>query len=371
MTHDLSSIAAAFRMPGRLVSAEPYGSGHINDTYLGLFDVDGAPARYILQRVNERVFADPRPLMENFVRVTEHVRSKVAAEDADRRALTLLPTRAGGFVHRDAEGGTWRAELFVPGAATHDTTDDPVVASEAARAYGLFLTQLLDLPGPPLAETIPRFHDTAARLAALKGAIADDAHGRAGGARKEIDLALRRESLTRALFDLDLPERTVHNDAKLNNVLVDETTGEGLCVIDLDTVMPGLVAFDFGELVRSATNPVREASTDLGRVSMRMEIFEAVARGFLSETARRLTDAEVESLVPGAKLMALENGIRFLTDHLDGDVYFRTARPGHNLDRCRVQFALLRSIEAQEGAMRRLVTAACVAGRSEAAPDVP
>jgi Phosphotransferase enzyme family len=361
--HDLSGIAERFRIPGRLVSAEPHGSGHINDTYLARFDAGGATTRYILQRINEHVFADPDTLMDNFLRVTSHVRAGLAGQDADRRVLTLIPTRDGDSRHRDPAGHTWRAALFVPGATTHDTTDDPGLACMAARAYGLFLTQLLDLPGPPLRETIPRFHDTPSRMVDLRREIEEDTAGRLTTARDEVDFALRREALTRTLAAGGLPVRTVHNDSKLNNVLVDEATGEGLCVIDLDTVMPGLAAHDFGELVRSATNPVREASNDLSRVSMRMSIFEAVVRGFHATTASWLTTAEVESLVPGALLMAMENGVRFLTDHLSGDRYFKVARPGHNLDRCRVQFALLESIEAQEGGMRRIVSEVFSAAR--------
>jgi Ser/Thr protein kinase RdoA (MazF antagonist) len=348
-------VARAFAIDGRFVSAERYGSGHINDTWAAAFERGGERVRYLVQRLNLHVFADPDALVANVARVTAHLRRKLAdagTGDVERRVLALVPARAGGLLHRDAAGGAWRAYVFIEGARSHDRAATPGLAREAARAFGSFQRLLLDYDGPRLHATLPGFHDTRRRLAALREVLARDAHGRAAQARAEIDFALAREALAGRLLDLHaagkLPERVTHNDTKINNVLIDDATGEGVCVIDLDTVMLGLSLYDFGDLVRTAALTAAEDETDLARVEVDVALFAAVARGWSEALGDALLPLEREHLLAAGQLITFETGLRFLTDHLDGDLYFRIHRPGHNLDRCRTQFALLRSLEARE-----------------------
>lgn len=360
MPHDLAAITGAFAIHGQFLSAAPYGSGHINDTYAVVVDQAGTRVRYIVQRINPHVFRDPIALMENIQRVTDHQHRKLAdSEDASRRALTLLPARTGQAFHQDAEGSTWRAYLFIEHATTYDRINSPDQAREGARAFGEFQRLLVDLPGAPLTETIAGFHDTPSRYATLLAAIDDDPRNRAATVREEIAFAQAREADTRVLMGLlqegAIPLVTTHNDTKLNNVMLDDESGKGICVIDLDTVMPGLALYDFGDMVRSGTNAAREDEQDLARVEMQMPIFEALASGYLSSAGAFLS-AQERALLPFAgKLMSLECGIRFLTDYLQGDLYFKTHRPGQNLDRCRNQFKLVQSIESRLEAMSSVV----------------
>lgn len=344
---ELRPVAEQFALYGDFVEAVPYGSGHINDTYAVVFDQAGTRVRYIFQRINHRVFQNPVALMENIARVTAHLRSKLRGAYS-RQALTLVPTRARRCYHQDAAGNYWRCYLFIEGARTYDAVETPRQAFEAARAFGRFQQLLADLPPPRLHETIPDFHHTPKRLAALEAAIAADVAGRVRACGPEIDFVMKRRDLTRALLDAGLPERVTHNDTKLNNVMLDEVTGEGVCVIDLDTVMPGLALYDFGDQVRTTTSPAREDERDLSKVGLRREMFEALVRGYLESAGTFLTYDEKRLLVMAGKVITLEIGIRFLTDYLAGDVYFKVHRPHHNLDRCRTQFKLVESIEAQE-----------------------
>jgi aminoglycoside phosphotransferase (APT) family kinase protein len=349
---DLRAIGARFHIHGTFVEAHPYGSGHINDTFAATYDQAGVPVRYIHQRLNAFVFRDPDALMENVARVLAHAARKVEDQPhASRRTLTLVPARDGRGWLRDDEGRVWRTYLFIEGARTYDVIASVEQAEAAARAFGAFQAQLADLPAPRLHETIARFHHTRNRFDALVAAIEADACNRAAGARDDITFALAREADVDRLLDAqargDIPERITHNDTKLNNVMLDLETGEGLCVIDLDTTMPGLVAYDFGDMVRTATNAAAEDEPDRSRVTSRPEMFDALARGFLATAGATLTPAEIETLAFGGTLMTLENGIRFLTDYLQGDVYYRTRREGQNLDRARVQFALVESLERQ------------------------
>ncbi len=357
---DVRDAVRAFAFSGEVEGFERYGSGHINDTFaVGLRDGGGA-RRVILQRINTSVFRDPESLMANVGRVTRHLAKKLfGAPDASRRSLSLIPTRGGADFHRDGAGGFWRAYGFIEGARSRDVLTAPRQAVEAARAFGTFQRLLTDLPGPRLAETIPRFHDTPWRLARFREVLARDPFNRAAEARRDIDAVLSREALAQSLTPLlssgVLGERVTHNDTKLNNVLLDEGTGEGLCVIDLDTVMPGLWLHDFGDMVRTGTNPVSEDDRDLSKVVASRPMFEALARGYLSATGEALAPEERDRLVLSGKLLTYECGMRFLTDHLEGDVYFRIHRPGQNLDRARTQLALLASLEEQEDALTRLV----------------
>lgn len=358
--HDLRPISEHFDTPGRFLDAVVYGSGHINDTYCVRFDRSGRTVRQIYQRINHRILKNPAALMENIERVTEHLREKLRGRaDALRRTLTLVRTRDGGVFYQDHQGNYWRAYLFIEDARTYDVAKSPEQAFEAAKAFGQFQQMLADLPSPRLNESIPYFHHTPRRFAALKEAIEADAVGRARTAGPEIEFAVRRESITQVLVDLhqrgEIPERTTHNDTKLNNVMLDDLTQEGICVIDLDTVMPGLALYDFGDMVRTMTSPALEDERDLAKVDMVFPMYEALVRGYLTAAGAVLNEAEKSHLAFAGKLITYEIGIRFLADYLSGDVYFKTHREGHNLDRCRTQFKLVESIERQEAAMEQLV----------------
>jgi Ser/Thr protein kinase RdoA (MazF antagonist) len=369
--HDVGAVAHQFEFQGEVREFAPYGNGHINDTYLVICGEAGqvtrgagAPVRYILQHINRHVFHDPIAVMHNIERVTAHLAAHAQDElgktGGTRRVPRLISTRDGRAWYTDADGETWRAYSFVEGTRAYETAESERLAFEAARAFGRFQQQLASLPPPRLLETIPNFHHTPKRFAALKQAIDADVARRASHAGPEIDFALAHEAITGVLLDANLPERTTHNDTKLNNVLFDETTGEGICVVDLDTVMPGLAVYDFGDMVRTTTSAAKEDEQDLSKVGMQFEMFEALVRGYLEEAEVFLTKEEKEFLAFSGRLITFETGIRFLADYLAGDTYFKVHREGHNLDRCRTQFKLVKSIEQQEEAMNRLV--ASIAG---------
>jgi len=363
----LADVCQHFAVSGAFKHGNPQGNGHINDTYAITCGAPEGAKRYILQRINERVFSNVPALMENIRRVTEHAARKIAADPASRQhdthTLTIVPTHGGAAYHRDDFGGYWRCYVFVERAQCYDVPRDPAQAREAARAFGYFQGLLADLPGPRLHETIPDFHHTRSRFDALNRAVGADPHRRAAAAQAEIAFARVREPLVDVLLALQaagqIPERITHNDTKLNNVMLDDATGRGVCVIDLDTVMPGLSLYDFGDMVRSATNSAAEDETDLGRVEMRLPVFAALTEGYLSAARGLLNATEIGHLVFSARLQTFEVGIRFLTDFLLGDVYFKTKRPSHNLDRCRCQFALLRSMESQASSMENHVRRLC------------
>ena len=265
----LRSIAAQFDIAGEYRASDPVGSGHINDTYCVAFEDCGQPKRYVLQRINHLVFKNPALVMENIERVTAHLAKKLASKpDANRRVLRLIPVRGGLRYFQDEQGNFWRAYRFIENARSHDAVAAPRQAFEAAKAYGQFQKMLADLPPPPLHETIPDFHDTPKRCAALLKAIEKDSFNRAAAAKKEIEFASARAPMADTLLKANLPQRVTHNDTKFNNVLLDDATGEGVCVVDLDTVMPGLALYDFGDLVRSATNSAIEDERDLSLVQM-------------------------------------------------------------------------------------------------------
>lgn len=363
---DLSWLGNELVIEGEFISAVPYGSGHINDTFAASYAVP-APAgprrrRYIHQRINQEVFKDPAALMNNVARVTRHVRDKLEAdgtEDIERRVLSLVPTRHGVDYVIDGDGGYWRTYLFIEGASTYDVVETPAQAREVARAFGEFQNQLADLEAPPLVDTIPDFHNTPLRRGALRRAVEADAVARVAGAADEIRRLESYAPLADALLSLFqqelFPLRVAHNDTKINNVMIDDQTGEAVCVIDLDTVMPGLALDDFGDLVRTSSCFAREDTRDLSRVVVELPIFEALAQGYIAAAGKFLTDTEIDSLVLSGKLMTYESALRFLTDHLEGDTYFRVHREGHNLDRARVQLALLDSIVAQQSEMEKIV----------------
>jgi hypothetical protein len=358
----LRAIAGFFRIQGDFHSGASYGHGHINDTYAVVFDQAGSPVRYLFQRINHHVFKNPSAVMENISRVTAHLREKLEAEwaaETSRRVLTLVPTADGRMWEMDEQGNHWRCYLFIEKARTYDQVATPGQAHQAARAYGRFQELLADLPAPRLRDTIPLFHHTRSRFEALRQAITDDPGGRAHGLREEIDFCLQREPMVDVLLTLQargaLPERVIHNDTKLDNVMIDDATGEGICVVDLDTVMPGLVLYDFGDLCRTAACARAEDERDLGEVEMRLDMFEAIARGYQATAGGFLIPPETEHLAFSAGLITFEVGMRFLTDHLLGDRYFKIERPGQNLDRARAQFRLVESFERHQAAMERVV----------------
>ena len=359
---DIQAVAEAFDVPGVWQSAKPHGQGHINDTFAATYLEGRRTVRYIHQRINHHVFRNPEAVNENIHRVTSHLRRKLVAEgsgEVARETLTLIPTRSGRFCHLDQQGGYWRTYLFIENACSHEVVESPAQARAAAEAFGLFVRRLADLPGPRLHETIPGFHDTPQRYRTFARAVADDTCNRARSAAAEIAFAQQREPIASVLQNLHarghIPERITHNDTKFNNVLMDAATGRGLCVTDLDTVMPGLTLHDFGDMVRTATSPAAEDEQDLSKVTMQMPMFQALVEGYRDALGPYLNSLERRHLAFAGKLITFEIGLRFLTDYLQGDVYFKTHRPGHNLDRCRTQFKLVESIEQQEEAMNAFV----------------
>lgn len=355
---DFARIMKRFCVAGDFLGAVPYGSGHINDTFAANYSQGGMRVRYLLQRVNSKIFKDVPGLMENVERVCSHARDRLeAAGDTDisRRVLSLVPTVDGRSFFQDRNDDFWRLYIFIEGATGFDVVQNETQAYEAARAFGEFLNLLMDMPGPRLNETIPSFHNTRSRYRAFLDALDADSFNRAIDCRPEIDWMLKREDLSSALLVLYekglVRERVTHNDTKLNNVLIDNITNKATCVIDLDTLMPGLSLYDFGDLVRTSTSPAAEDERDLSRVVMQLPMYRALVRGYLDAAEASLSKTEIGSLALGGMVMTFEVGLRFLTDYLNGDAYFKTKRPGHNLDRCRTQMALVESMEQQRGEM--------------------
>jgi hypothetical protein len=349
----LQEALAAFDFGAPVVGALRYGKGHVNDTFCVHTQPDETPCRrFILQRISPVAFKKPDELMENIIGVTDYLGRQIeqAGGDRGREAIQVLRPRSGEAYFTDGDGCAWRVYPFVEHTVCHQSAETPELFAASGRAFGQFQRLLRDYPAETLHETIPRFHDTEDRLAKLKAAIAADALGRVKDCGPEIAFAMAREAdcstALNALRNGELPLRVTHNDTKLNNVLMDEKTGEGLCIIDLDTVMPGLVINDFGDSIRFGANHCAEDETDLNKVSLDMDLYAVYAEAFLEGVGGVLTETEIRYLPWGAKLMTLECGIRFLTDYLEGDTYFRTSRPGQNLDRCRTQFKLVSDMEA-------------------------
>ena len=356
----LLDISRQFQIYGDLLHAEPCKIGHINETYIATYNQGGIQVRYVHQRINTNVFKDPDAVMDNFVRVTSHQRRKLDAQgarDASRRTITVIPTRNGRPYYRNGDGECWRTLVFVEGVRTFEAVETTVQAYEAGKAFGEFQELLVDLPGARLAETIPHFHNTRRRFMALQTAVQADRANRAREASREIQFALRQEKIVdvilNALAKKKIPERVTHNDTKFNNVMLDVVTGKAMCVVDLDTVMPGSALYDFGDMVRTTTSPTLEDELDLAKVQIRLPMFKALARGYLESAGTFLTRAERSLIAFSGKLITFTIGIRFLTDYLCGDTYFRVHRPQHNLDRARTQFKLVESIEKQEATMQK------------------
>jgi Ser/Thr protein kinase RdoA (MazF antagonist) len=362
--HNLRQIASLFDFRADFVHAHSYGSGHINDTFCAWFDQAGLRVRYILQRINDHVFKQPVELMENVKRVTDFSLARLLAEgnrEAHRRTLTVIPALDGKPYACGPDGSVWRAYPFIERARGYDELETNEQAYQAARAFGAFQNLAAGLGGPRLFETIPNFHHTPKRLEALQAAIQADVKNRAAEVSAEIDFALARAADCSRITDLiaagEIPERVTHNDTKLNNVLLDDVTAEGICVIDLDTTMPGSALYDFGDMVRTAAPTTREDDTDLTKLDICLDRFEALVKGYRS-TATFLNPAELAHLAFAGRLLTLECGIRFLTDYLQGDVYFKIKRPSHNLDRCRNQFAFTAAQERKMDLLEAIVAKA-------------
>lgn len=355
-------VAPSFQIDGLLAGSLPYGSGHINDTFAAYFQMnDGTVRRYIVQKINTGIFKNPGELMENVSGVTSFLKERILQNGGDplRETLTVVPTREGGSYMTDAQGAAWRCYVFVEDTVTYQIVEKPEDFYTVARTFGQFQRLLADYPAHTLHETIPLFHDTPNRYRNFLHALEEDKLGRAAGVAGEIAFVKEREAFTHLLADLqrtgELPLRVTHNDTKLNNILIDKATGRGLCVIDLDTVMPGLALHDYGDSIRFGASTALEDEPDLDKVSMDLGLFELFTKGFLETAGQVFTDKEIELLPAGAKMMTLECGMRFLTDYLEGDTYFKIHREGHNLDRARTQFKLVGDMEKKWEQMQQIV----------------
>ena len=334
-------VAPCFDVPGTVRTVVPFGDGHVNLTTLATTNTG---ARFVLQRLNRASVAHPERAMANIVALTRHLAAKVGDP---RRSLRLIPTREGAWWHTDETGEVWRAYAFVEGSASPPSPLTPAAFRAVGRAFGEFLVQVDDLDPAGLHTTIPHFHDEPRYVARLRAVIAADPLGRAGQVRPEIEAALAYEAISHDFDDPDLmPTRVTHNDAKVANLLVDEITGEPLCVVDLDTVQAGYAVNDFGDAIRSGATSAPEDEPDTARVRFVPELFAAFTQGYLGACGEVLTPAEIAHLRHGARAMTLETSLRFLTDYIEGDVFYRVERPGHNLDRARNQLALLADLSA-------------------------
>lgn len=352
---------ASFQIKGEVLSCELYGNGHINDTFLVVCDVNGNLRRYILQRMNHEIFTKPVELMDNIQKVTAFLEKEIEkyGGDTKRETLHVVPSENGNAYYKDSIGCYWRMYDFVEDTNSYDQVERPEDFYESAYAFGSFQKLLADFDASTLAETIPNFHNTPVRFQTFLDAVKADVCGRASSVKEEIEFFLDHEAdmkiCQKMLEEGSLPLRVTHNDTKLNNILLDKETGKGLCVIDLDTVMPGLSIFDFGDSIRFGANTAAEDETDLHKVSLDLELFKIYAKGYLKGCGGRLTETEVEMMPQGAKNMTMECGMRFLTDYLQGDTYFRIHRPNHNLDRCRTQIALVKDMERKWMEMKAII----------------
>ena len=357
----LDEVLNAYEFPATLLGAVRYGQGHINDTFCVICQPqEGDVIRYILQGLSLAAFPHPDELMENFVGITSYLREKIIANGGDplRETLSLVKTKDGKDYYTDSNGKAWRLTPFIENTDCFQSAT-PELFEASARAFGRFQYMLQGYPAETLHEAIVNFHNTEDRFAKFEAALAADKLGRAKDIADEIKFVMDRKAdcsvALQALRDGKLPLRVTHNDTKLNNILIDRDTHEGICVIDLDTTMPGLSMNDFGDSIRFGANHSAEDEKDLSKVNFDIELYEVFTRGFLEGAQGSLTKAELEYLPWGARLMTLECGIRFLTDYLDGDHHFRIHRPEHNLDRCRTQFKLVRDMEEQFDAMAAVI----------------
>ena len=346
-----------FQFNGTPTNYERYGSGHINDTFKVTATKEGATTDYIVQRINTDIFTDPDMLMNNIKSVTDYVREQIAANggDTQREVMQVIKADNGALYYKDVNGSVWRAYLFVVDSACLDTPRNADDLEKSARAFGQFAGTLAGFDAEKLGEPIPRFHDTPNRFANLMAAYEADKCGRATEVKELIDFAKQREAFTHTLKDSGIPLRVTHNDTKLNNILLDKDSYEALCVIDLDTIMPGYSVNDFGDMIRFGANTAKEDEADLDKVKVNLELYEACVRGYIEGCNGGLTEQELLLLPVGAKMMTFECGIRFLTDYLEGDTYFRTSYDKHNLVRCLNQFKLLTELEKADEQVKDII----------------
>lgn len=363
---NLEDAIYAFGFGNRCSYVKPFGAGHINETYaVYMPGREGDELSYVLQRVNSNVFKDPAGVMDNIFGVTEYLRNVIRREggDPDRETLSYIKTKSGCNYFEDSEGEPWRCYNFIPDSVCYQLVEEPEQFYQSGSSFGHFLKQLCDYPASKLNETIPDFHNTVKRFGAFQVALKRDLKNRAASCRPEIDFALAREKDCGVLVEQQdagiLPLRVTHNDTKLNNILFDEKTGKGLCIIDLDTIMPGLAANDFGDSIRFGASTAAEDEVDLSKVHFDIGLYELYAKGYLETAGTVLTQEEKESLPWGARLITLECGMRFLTDYLQGDTYFKTTHPTHNLERARTQFRLVEEMEQQFARMQSIVEQYC------------
>ena len=359
---DFIKITENFNFEGKFIDAVPYGFGHINDTYAVTFEkANGTTHRYIMQRINNNIFKNPEGLMENIERVTNHLKEKIIAVGGDytRETLNIISTVNGKSYFRTDDGQYWRAYIFIEGARTYQIVEKEKHLYNAGNAFGKFQNLLSDFEANTLHETIPNFHNTKKRYDAFLAAVQADGFNRAANVKDEIEFVKKRAEETNKIVSMiqngEIPVRVTHNDTKFNNVMIDDITDDGICVVDLDTVMPGSSLYDFGDAIRSGTNPADEDEKDLTKVCMDLRLYEKYTQGYLDATRNVLNNKEIESLPLGAKLMTFECGIRFLTNYLSGDVYFKIHRDGHNLDRCRTQFKMVSDMENKWDSMLEIV----------------
>ena len=361
-SRNLEDALYAFGFGTQCSYVKPFGEGHINETYAVYMPTDaGDEFAYILQRVNNNVFKDPAGVMENIFGVTEYLRNVIREEggDPDRETLSCIKTKNGCTYFEDNEGQPWRCYNYISDSVCYQLVEDPEQFYQSGNSFGHFLKQLGNYPASSLKETIPDFHNTVKRFENFEKALKRDIKNRAVSCKPEIAFALDRKQDCKVLVEQQengtLPLRVTHNDTKLNNILFDAKTGKGLCIIDLDTIMPGLAANDFGDSIRFGAATAEEDERDLDKMHFDISLYELYVKGYLEATRDVLTPEEIESLPWGARLMTLECGIRFLTDYLEGDTYFKTAYPEHNLVRARTQFRLVDEMEQQFDKMQEIV----------------
>lgn len=358
---NLETVAAAFCMEGAPKEITPYGNGHINDTYLLVCEDGGTEKKYILQRMNRSIFKNPAALMENVANVTAYLRRLISEKggDPDRETLQVVKAKSGENYLEDNYHNCWRVFPFIDHTFCLEKVENAGDFYDCAVAFGNFQQQLASYPAHTLHETIPLFHHTPSRFRDFKKAVDEDSMGRASMVQEEINFALSREPDTRVLTDLlekgELPLRVTHNDTKLNNILFDVSTRKALCIIDLDTVMPGLSLYDFGDSIRTGASTGAEDEPDLSKVELDLSLFETFTKGFLKGCGGSLTPLEIKLLPMGAKLMTYECGIRFLADFLVGDTYFKIHRENQNLDRARTQFKLVADMEKKWEDMEEII----------------
>ena len=366
MNYDFPAVIGRFQVDGTPEDIRPFGSGHINDTFAAVFKRNGVPVRYILQRINHYVFRQPAELMDNIERVTRHIHGRLKAEgqsEINRRVLNVIPAKEGKSFYRDAEGNYWRVFDFIENAQTYDVVPSLEGIRAGAAAFGRFQRYLSDLPAPSLYETIPNFHSGPKRFGDFKDALQKDASNRAAQAAKEIDFVLQQAAIFERMTELvrrgEIPIRVTHNDTKINNVMIDDVTGEGICVIDLDTTMPGVSLYDFGDLVRTTVSLGAEDEQDLSKIDVETDRFKAVLVGFLEGAGSFLNPVEKSNLLLGGMYITQIIGVRFLTDYLAGDQYFKIHRENHNLHRSRTQFKLVQTMLERQDELTAMIQQAC------------